>query len=67
MLPKPPPREGNLGFLYIPPYRVQGLSVAGEAMMVVSVDSAVPDPVLAELGASPGVREARVVELPALG
>jgi D-3-phosphoglycerate dehydrogenase len=43
------------------------LSVAGEAMMVVSVDSAVPDPVLAELGASPGVREARVVELPALG
>lgn len=30
MLPKPPPREGSLGFLYIPPYRVQGLSVAGE-------------------------------------
>jgi ribonuclease Z len=30
VLPKPPPREGTLGFLYIPPYRVQGLSVAGE-------------------------------------
>jgi len=31
MLPKPPPREGSLGFLYIPPYRVIGTSVAGEA------------------------------------
>ncbi|MCC6675788.1 MAG: ribonuclease Z [Phycisphaerales bacterium] len=30
MIPKPPPREGQLGFLYIPPFRVQGLSVAGE-------------------------------------
>src|SRR4051812_46990205 len=30
VLPKPPPREGTLGFLYLPPYRVQGLSVAGE-------------------------------------
>jgi ribonuclease Z len=30
VLPKPPPREGNLGFLYLPPYRVQGISVAGE-------------------------------------
>lgn len=34
MLPKPPPREGSLGFLYIPPYRVQGTSVAGEATCV---------------------------------
>ena len=34
MLPKPPPREGALGFLYIPPYRVQGLSIAGEASCV---------------------------------
>jgi D-3-phosphoglycerate dehydrogenase len=40
------------------------LSAAGEAMMVVSVDSAVPDPVLAELRASPGIRDARVVALP---
>ena len=30
MLPKMPPREGQLGFLYLPPYRVQGISVAGE-------------------------------------
>ena len=30
MIPKPPPRDGNLGFLYIPPFRVQGYSVAGE-------------------------------------
>jgi len=30
MIPKPPPREGNLGFLYLPPFRVQGFSVAGE-------------------------------------
>lgn len=34
MLPKPPPREGSLGFLYIPPFRVQGFSVAGEATCV---------------------------------
>lgn len=34
MLPKPPPREGSLGFLYIPPFRVQGTSVAGEATVV---------------------------------
>jgi len=34
MLPKPPPREGPLGFLYIPPFRVQGASVAGEATAV---------------------------------
>ncbi len=34
MLPKPPPREGQVGFLYVPPYRVQGVSVAGEETMV---------------------------------
>jgi ribonuclease Z len=31
MLPKAPPREPGLGFLYIPPYRVVGTSIAGEA------------------------------------
>ncbi len=31
MIPKPPPREGTLGFLFMPPYRVQGFSMAGEA------------------------------------
>lgn len=34
MLPKPPPREPSLGFLYLPPYRVQGASIAGEATCV---------------------------------
>jgi len=34
MLPKPPPREGALGFLYLPPYRVQGISIAGEATCI---------------------------------
>lgn len=34
MLAKPPPREGSLGFLYLPPYRVQGVSVAGEATAI---------------------------------
>lgn len=34
MLPKPPPREPSLGFLYLPPYRVQGTSIAGEATAV---------------------------------
>lgn len=34
MIPKPPPREGALGFLFIPPFRVQGISVAGEATCV---------------------------------
>jgi ribonuclease Z len=34
MIPKPPPREGSLGFLFVPPYRVQGISVAGEATVV---------------------------------
>ncbi len=30
MLPKQPPRDGQPGFLYLPPYRVYGISVAGE-------------------------------------
>ena len=34
MLPKPPPREPSLGFLFLPPYRVQGASIAGEATTV---------------------------------
>lgn len=34
MIPSFPPREGQVGFLYIPPYRVQGLSVAGEETAV---------------------------------
>ncbi|UCD75485.1 MAG: hypothetical protein JSV91_00930 [Phycisphaerales bacterium] len=34
MLPKMPPRSGQAGFLYIPPFRVQGISVAGEQTMV---------------------------------
>jgi ribonuclease Z len=31
MLPKPPPREASPGFLYLPPFRLYGESVAGEA------------------------------------
>jgi len=34
MLPKRPPRPGQVGFLYLPPYRVQGISVAGEETCV---------------------------------
>ncbi|MHC4825047.1 MAG: MBL fold metallo-hydrolase, partial [Planctomycetota bacterium] len=34
MLPKTPPRTGQVGFLYVPPYRVQGISVAGEQTVV---------------------------------
>ncbi len=34
MLPKPPPREGQVGFLYVPPWRIQGISVAGEQTVV---------------------------------
>lgn len=34
MIPKPPPKEGALGFLYLPPFRVQGFSVAGEATSI---------------------------------
>jgi len=31
MIPKPPPREPSLGFLYLPPYRLFGESIAGES------------------------------------
>lgn len=34
MIPSEPPRRPQLGFLYVPPYRVQGLSVAGEQTVV---------------------------------
>ena len=34
MLPRRPPRSGQLGFLYLPPYRVQGISTAGEQTAV---------------------------------
>ena len=30
MLPKQPPRDGQPGFLYLPPNRIHGISVAGE-------------------------------------
>ncbi len=31
MIPKPPPRDTSMGFLYLPPFRLFGESVAGEA------------------------------------
>lgn len=34
MIPRQPAREGQIGFLYLPPYRVQGISVAGEQTAV---------------------------------
>ncbi|MCE9589146.1 MAG: hypothetical protein K8S99_01330 [Planctomycetes bacterium] len=34
MVPKEPARRPQLGFLFVPPYRVQGLSVAGEESVV---------------------------------
>jgi ribonuclease Z len=34
MIPKPPPREASPGFLYIPPFRVYGTSVAGESTCI---------------------------------
>lgn len=34
MLPKLPPREGQIGFLFLPPFRVQGISMAGEQTAV---------------------------------
>lgn len=34
MLPRRPPRSGSIGFLYLPPYRVQGISIAGEQTAV---------------------------------
>jgi ribonuclease Z len=32
--PKEPPRNPQMGFLHLPPYRVQGLSIAGEETVV---------------------------------
>jgi len=34
MLPKPPPKEAPIGFLFVPPYRIVGHSIAGEATAV---------------------------------
>jgi ribonuclease Z len=40
MIPKPPPREPSQGFLYLPPFRLYGESVAGEttAMIIPELD-----------------------------
>jgi len=34
MIPKMPPRQGQAGFLFCPPFRIQGISVAGEQTVV---------------------------------
>lgn len=34
MIPNPPPRRPQLGFVYVHPYRVQGISIAGEETFV---------------------------------
>ncbi|MFK7959234.1 MAG: MBL fold metallo-hydrolase [Phycisphaerales bacterium] len=34
MLPKMPPAMGQPGFVYVPPYRIQGYSVAGEQTVI---------------------------------
>ena len=34
MIPKMPAREGQVGFLFIPPFRIQGMSVAGEQTVI---------------------------------
>ena len=34
MIPRPPPPEARLGFVYSAPYRIQGISVAGEQAVV---------------------------------
>jgi ribonuclease Z len=34
MMPNPPPRRPQLGFLYVHPYRIQGISIAGEETFV---------------------------------
>src|SRR5690606_8497462 len=34
MIPREPPRRPQLGFLYAPPYRIQGISIAGEETVV---------------------------------
>ncbi len=33
-IPKEPPRRPQMGFLYLPPFRVQGVSIAGEETVV---------------------------------
>ena len=34
MVPRQPPRSPQMGFLYVPPYRIQGISIAGEQSVV---------------------------------
>ncbi|MFP4145004.1 MAG: MBL fold metallo-hydrolase [Phycisphaeraceae bacterium] len=34
MIPRQPPRNPQMGFLYVPPYRVQGISIAGEQTVI---------------------------------
>lgn len=34
MIPRKPPRVGQVGYVYSPPFRVQGVSIAGEQTMV---------------------------------
>ncbi len=34
MIPAPPPRSPSIGFIYVPPFRVQGYSIAGEETMI---------------------------------
>lgn len=34
MLPREPQRSPQMGFLYLPPYRIQGISIAGEQSVV---------------------------------
>lgn len=34
MLPKMPPRSGQVGFVYVPPFRIQGASIAGEHTVI---------------------------------
>ena len=34
MIPKMPPRVGQTGFLYVPPFRIQGISVAGKICLI---------------------------------
>lgn len=34
MPPSMPPREGQVGFIYVPPWRIQGISVAGEETVI---------------------------------
>ena len=34
MLPKRPPRDHRVGFIYAPPWRIQGISVGGEQTII---------------------------------